>query len=132
MKITGLDGRVYNWSPTGRGRGNERPSSRPHQRARRLLARLFPLERRLEEVHLPGGFGALYADFYLPALGLVVEVQGPQHDDFIPHFHGDITGYWRSQSRDDRKRQWCERNNLRLIELPHDEDDAAWQTRLLG
>lgn len=129
MRVVGLDGRTYPWPPPGRGRRAD--CSGPHLRARLLLEALFPSERRLEEVPLPGT-GGLAADFYLPCRRTLVEVQGEQHASYVPFFHGGADGFLRSLSRDHRKRQWAELNNLRLVELPHDGTDDDWAAALLG
>jgi very-short-patch-repair endonuclease len=50
-----------------------------------LLRQKFPLSTILEEVHFPKhGF---ILDFYLPKEAIVVEVNGKQHDEYVPFFH---------------------------------------------
>ncbi len=133
MKVTGLDGRQYNWnlsglSPLG---SDQTPRSKGHLRARALLEKLFGADRRLEEVPLPGT-GGLRADFYLPGRGLMAEVQGRQHGEYVPHYHETPLGFLRSQGRDRRKATWCETNEINLVELPDDESDEQWAARLLA
>jgi len=114
MKVVGLDGRSYSLDLSGHGESSN-PSA-PHLEARQLLAGFYPLDRRLEEVVLPGTNG-LRADFLVPSRRLVVEVQGRQHGEYVPHFHRDAAGYLRSVGRDDRKRRWAELNGFRHVEL---------------
>ena len=128
MKVKGLDGREYNWPMKSSPKAK---CSKGHQRARELLARLFPLEPRLEEVPLPGS-RRLRADFYLPVSKLLVEVQGRQHGEFVGHFHGHGSGFLNAMGRDSRKRDWCELNEITYLELPDSEDDAAWRKRILS
>jgi len=59
----------------------------------------------------------LFFDFYLPELGLLVEVQGEQHDAFVEHFHIDNAGYMAYKKRDRFKREWAEQEGLLLLEL---------------
>ena len=35
----------------------------------------------------------------------------------MPFFHGDKKGFERSRARDERKRQWCELNEITLVEV---------------
>jgi hypothetical protein len=130
MKVRGLDCREYNWDLTGHVPiGTEQSGSSYHARARALLEKLFPTDNRLEEVPLPGT-QRLVADFYLPARRMIIEVHGEQHYKFISHFHGTRLGFFYSCQRDLKKREWCEINNIRYIELPYWGDDGEWTTRL--
>ncbi len=129
MRVT-YEGRDYSLSfagkvPTG---GDETHRSGPHLRARALLARLFPMDVRAEEVELPGT--GLTADFVLPQRRLVVEIDGRQHREFVPFFHGTYLEFLASRGRDRRKAGWCESNDFRLVRLSDEDDDDAWE-RLL-
>lgn len=128
MQVRGLDGRTYQWVLRSSPQAN---CSEPHARARDLLARLFPAESRLEELTLPGTKG-LRADFFLPHRRMVVEVQGDQHDTFVPFFHADVTHLWAQRQRDQRKQDWCNLNDVTWVELPHDESEREWTERILG
>jgi len=59
----------------------------------------------------------LWLDFYLPHHKLAFEYQGEQHDKFNKFFHGDKKGFEQSKARDERKRAWCELNDITLIEV---------------
>ena len=69
----------------------------------------------LEEFSIPEE--RLFLDFYIPHLSLAFEFQGMQHDEFNKFFHGDKDGFERSKKRDGRKREWCDINNITLIEV---------------
>lgn len=69
----------------------------------------------LEEFTIPEE--RLFLDFYLPHYNLAFEYQGEQHDSFNKFFHTDKTGFEKSKARDLRKRNWCEINNITLIEV---------------
>lgn len=133
MKVNGLDGRLYAWRLDGRSprADDTRARSSYHLRARQLLAELFPFDRRLEEVPLPGS-GKLSADFVVVGRQLVVEVHGEQHYEYVQHFHGDPAGFARSLARDSRKREWCDLNRFAYVELPHDESDEQWRDRIFS
>ena len=131
MNVIGLDGKTYRFSLTGfiPSGTSERERSSLHKRARALLKEMFPCRAILEEVFLPGC--GLYGDFYLPAEKLMIETHGEQHYKFIPHFHGSSLEFKRSQRRDKEKIEWCELNNITLIEFPFNEDDSQWKTRII-
>lgn len=129
MRVTGLDGREYSWNPHGYTPlgSDPRPRSSLHVRARSLLLTRFPSEPILEEVPVPGS--RLFLDFYLPGRKLVVEVQGRQHFEFVPHFHRTRLGFIQSRMRDEHKRGWCLDAGLSWVELSHDETDEVWLSR---
>lgn len=123
--VKDLRGRIRKWNPRS-GRVSKR--SKLHQRALQLLKELYPSDKILEEVKVPGS--ALRLDLFLPSLNLAVEVQGQQHSKYNLHFHKGIAGFLNSNARDDRKRQFCEQNKITLVELPWDEDDYRWSLRI--
>jgi hypothetical protein len=136
MKVRGLDGRDHVWKIDGHvpSLGDDRPRSKYHLAARELLKRLYPLDRVLEEVPLPGVIAGktLYVDFYLPLRKILIEVQGQQHYKFTPAFHGNRVGYMAGLRRDQAKREWCVLNELVLIELPYTESIDVWSKRIIG
>lgn len=133
MRVIGLDGRQYPWKLTGRVPlgGDSIKRSGGHLRARKALQTLFPHERLLEEVPLPGS-GGLRLDFFLASLRLAVEVQGSQHRQRSSLFHPFPADFFAGLTRDAAKRLWCEKNKITLVELPDDESDELWRTRLVG
>lgn len=132
MKVTGLDGRQYPFPPVGHvPDGSElRKRSAPHLKARSFIKSLYGTMRLLEEVKIPGAL--LYLDFYLPANKIAFEVQGRQHKEFVQHFHGTQEGFAESKKRDKKKHEWCEENNIRLIELFDNETEDEWYERIMG
>jgi hypothetical protein len=128
VKVIGLNGKTYSWSFAGRshsGPGGPKRSGL-HARVRDFLRTIYPVDRIMEEVGLPGSNG-LRIDFYLPLRQLAVEAHGEQHYKFIAHFHGTMMGFLLAKERDDKKKKWCEINDIRLIELPFDGGDDQWQ-----
>lgn len=102
-----------------------------HLRARKVLSKEFAQFITLEEVPLPIRRGdILYADFFIPLLRLAVEVQGEQHFKFSLRFHQDKNGFRKAQKRDREKLEFCELNNIRLVEFRYDESDEQWTDRL--
>ena len=127
MKVLGLDGRTHTW--TLKDGAVDNPSS-GHLRARAFLAKLFPVELRLEEVILPGS-NNLRADFVIPQKRLLVEVHGRQHFERVGHFQPTTGHFWQGVYRDRRKREWAELNEWTYIALPDDASENEWADLIL-
>jgi hypothetical protein len=125
--VTGLDGQEYRWKMESAPRKN---ASKPHVRCRELLKSIYKLDQILEEVFLPGA-DKLYLDFYLPLRKLAVEVDGIQHNKYTPHFHANKLEFFKAQRRDDKKKEWCVLNNIRLVSLSA-EDSGVWKSKILN
>jgi len=81
----------------------------------RQIKNLYGPATILEEFPIPDSRMSL--DFYMPQHGLAFEFQGTQHDAYIEHFHGNKDGFERQKIRDQQKREWCELNDIILIEV---------------
>jgi len=56
-------------------------------------------------------------DFYNANKKIIIEVQGVQHTKFVKFFHGNKLKYLQQLKRDDKKYEFCQKNNLRLVEI---------------
>lgn len=64
----------------------------------------------------------MHLDFFNATRMVAVEVNGDQHREFTPYFHNDSrVKYWEQMKRDRRKAEWCELNNIKLVEI-YEED----------
>jgi hypothetical protein len=64
----------------------------------------------------------LSLDFYNANKRIAIEVQGEQHFKFIPFFHGNRNTYLKQIKRDVKKIEFCEINNITLVEIfPEDK-----------
>lgn len=137
MKVIGFDNRKYNIQINEFivYDNDSRERSEPHLKARKLIRSIFPCSIILEEVTLPGsarsGNSTLYGDFLLPSEKLLIEVHGAQHYSFNKFFHGSKSGFESSKKRDATKKEWCEINNIKYVELPDGENDDEWKQRIL-
>lgn len=61
----------------------------------------------------------LEMDCYCSELGLAVEYHGQQHYKYIPFFHSNIDKFRTQQYRDLLTRDLCQKNNIKLIEVPY-------------
>jgi hypothetical protein len=130
MKVRDTHGKQYTWPPDDCLASEQKTANKSglHIKCRSVLFDIYPGRRLLEEVPLPGE--GLFLDFYIPHRKVAVEVQGEQHFNYIPHFHGSKFNFIKSQERDARKREWCETNGIELIEVRFDEDEEAWSKKL--
>mgnify|MGYP003651082444 FL=1 len=61
------------------------------------------------------------ADFYNANKKIAVEVQGAQHTKYVPFFHGRKSQFISQLRRDQQKIDFCALNNIKLVEIFHDE-----------
>lgn len=61
-------------------------------------------------------------DFYISSLNLAIEYQGIQHYEPVDAFGGE-KNFKIQQKRDKIKREYCEKNNIKLLEIPYTEYD---------
>jgi hypothetical protein len=118
MKFKTLKGREVNFQlrPSQyplRSKESSRSNSQYH--LGQQLKALFPGEVILEEFPIPDT--RLSLDFYLPQKRLAFEFQGSQHDEYNLFFHATKADFERQKVRDQDKRQWCNLNTIRLIEV---------------
>lgn len=57
-------------------------------------------------------------DFYLPDNNIIIEYNGPQHYKAID-FLGGEERFITQQKTDNIKKEWCQNNNITLIEIPY-------------
>tara|TARA_R100000008_G_scaffold83479_1_gene68968 strand:- start:1444 stop:1851 length:408 start_codon:yes stop_codon:yes gene_type:complete len=134
MKVIGLDGKEYNWNPTGSQAKSSKKSSL-HIKAKKLLDEIFPHDRILEEISLAGSRtsrrrGTLRADFFIPNRRILVEVHGEQHFKFNTFFFKDKLSFYKAKARDSEKKEWCDINEIKLIELNYNEDIDEWRRKI--
>jgi len=60
-------------------------------------------------------------DFYNANKKIAVEVQGAQHTKYVPFFHGRKSQFVSQLRRDQQKIDFCALNNIKLVEIFHDE-----------
>jgi hypothetical protein len=132
MNVINLDGDSVVWSLTGYvAKGRMPNKSSYHLQTRTLLSSLHPTLQILEEVSVPiRNSQIVYLDFYLPLLKWCVEVHGEQHYKFVPYYHGNMMSFLKSQKKDKEKKEWCELNNIKYIELPYNETVEQWKDKL--
>jgi hypothetical protein len=90
--------------------------SKAQYRFGQRLMELFSGEVILEEFIIPQTSG-MSLDFFMPRQRWAFEIQGRQHEVFIPYMHKTAGGFVQQMKRDSIKRQWCEMNRIKLIRI---------------
>jgi len=75
----------------------------------------------------------MYLDFFIRTTQfLAFEIQGEQHYKSNTHFFDNKLAFYKAQNRDRQKREWCELNNINLIELTYKETEDGWRQKING
>jgi hypothetical protein len=61
-------------------------------------------------------------DFYLPKYNACIEYNGPQHYEYVKHFHRSLDGFQQQLLKDELKREFCCRRNKPFLEVRYDDD----------
>lgn len=132
MQVKSLDGFIQNWQLTGHSaHAKLNNKSSLHLLARKIINDQYPTLQTLEEVPIPVKKSESYfLDFYIPILKTAIEVHGEQHYKFVAFYHNSQLGFLKSQKRDREKKEWCEINNIKYIELPYNESENEWSERI--
>lgn len=69
----------------------------------------------------------LVADFYLPDINLIIEMNGLQHYQYVEHFNTKDWTLEDQQIRDDTLRAYCKTHKISLLEIKYDKIDKIPQ-----
>ncbi|OQB40554.1 MAG: hypothetical protein BWY04_01309 [candidate division CPR1 bacterium ADurb.Bin160] len=62
-------------------------------------------------------------DFYIPSMNTIIEYNGKHHYKYNAFLHNnDINKFYEQQERDNLKREFCDLNNIKLIEIAYDDN----------
>lgn len=87
------------------------------------IRELFPYNIILSEWYLNYKGQRLFFDIFIKDLGVLIEIQGRQHFEFVKHFHGSREGFLEQRKRDNFKLEYVEENKrLCLVRFNYDED----------
>lgn len=133
MKVVDLDGNYSDWNLKGYiAKGKLQNKSSLHIQARDLLLELFPTLQILEEVPInPRKSETLYLDFYLPLIKTCIETHGEQHFKFVSFYHNNMMNFIKSKKRDADKKEWCEINNIKYIDLSYNTSIDQWKEKII-
>ena len=128
MRTRDLRGNLIVWKPSGQivRASDNRPRSKLHAEARKIIYELFPTMQILEEVPIKPRGTTQYIDFYINQIKLAIEVHGQQHYKFNTMFHASAQDFLNQRKKDSDKKEWCEINNITYIELPYNKKVEEW------
>jgi very-short-patch-repair endonuclease len=133
MQVVDLDGNWSNWSVMGGiSKGSIAHKSALHITARDLIKKIYPTMQLLEEVTIYTHKNEVsYLDFYIPLIRKCIEVHGEQHYKYISFYHSSPLGFLKAQKKDREKKEWCNINNIILIELPFNKQNE-WKDLIIN
>ena len=133
MNVTDLDGNNTPWHITGNiVKDTVLNKSSYHLKARGLIKQVYPTMQILEEVPIHTRKSeVLYLDFYLPLIKKCIEIHGEQHYKFVPHYHTNKLSFLKAQKRDKDKKEWCQINGIKYIELSYDKQES-WEELIVN
>lgn len=131
MKFIGLDNKEYVINLI-EYQDDKRSHSELHNNAIRLLKSFFKLTPIYSEIYIPGCQYKLYLDILIPRFSIAVEVNGEQHFSLNKFFHGNEAAFKISLQRDKLKQEWCNLNNLRLVQFNYNETQEQWKQKLMN
>ena len=99
----------------------ESKSRSKYQRSVKIFLKEFWLNHVVfEEFPLAGS--KMTFDFYNANKKVAIEVQGAQHTKFVPFFHRTRSDFASQIKRDEKKLEFCDLNNIKLVEIyPEDK-----------
>lgn len=86
-----------------------------------ILREEFPSYTLLSQYPIKINRKTLFIDFYIPSLKIAFEYDGPQHSQFVSHYHKTNSGLEDSLIRDRQKEKYCLENGITLIRIAFDE-----------
>jgi hypothetical protein len=117
MKFKTLDGKertvknikncIINWDGKSR--------SKFQQEVKFFLKKYWQGDVVFEELKVVGT--RLTLDFFNANKKIAIEVQGQQHFKYVKFFHGNRANYLGQIKRDVKKIEFCELNNIHLVEI---------------
>lgn len=125
----GLDGKTYKFAPASNRMNTDKSSL--HNEVIQIIKEEFPTIRPLEDVSARiNRWVNLYIDIFIPICRVAIEVHGKQHFEEIGFFHKNRQDFFKSNRRDQQKKEWCELNEIVLVELRYDEDREEWRQKI--
>ena len=100
--------------------GDGKSRSKFQEEVKKFLKKYWKGDVVFEELKVVGT--RLSLDFYNANKKIAIEVQGQQHFQYVKFFHGNRANYLGQIKRDIKKINFCEINNIHLVEIyPNDK-----------
>lgn len=101
---------------------NLKRKSKKHEEISNYLESRFSKNFFKEEYNIGNN---LFLDIYIESIGLAIEIDGIQHDFFIPFFHGDESNFVLQKFRDSKKDRLCKEQSVFLFRVKFDDNRTA-------
>lgn len=118
MMFNGIDGKQHIIATNISKYKMRYGASKLHHKAFEHVVNIFGNYDVLHEFPVAGS--KMRFDMFLPQLSVAVEAQGEQHDKFTKHFHKTHKSYASARMRDEKKKQFCIRNQISLYHYMSD------------
>lgn len=121
MKLKNLNGReIYKNCTSYKVDWEQKCRSKIQRKVKEFLKKHWKNKLVYEEFPVYGSRMTL--DIFCATDMVAIEIQGVQHGKFNKFFHSDDRGKFLSQiQRDCKKSDWCEMNEIRLVEITEQE-----------
>tara|TARA_Y100001973_G_C5144832_1_gene304865 strand:- start:525 stop:941 length:417 start_codon:yes stop_codon:yes gene_type:complete len=123
MRLYNIYGKLSNKS-VGRYRidWDGKSRSKAQFKVKQFLKKYWSTHVVFEEFPVYGS--KMHVDILNATLKVAIEVNGAQHDKFVPFFHKNSrSNYLRSIKRDHKKYNWLEKNEFKVVEILDTEAD---------
>lgn len=97
----------------------------------KTLKSLFPNNIIVKEYYIRYKGAQLFFDFFIKDLGILIEVQGRQHFEYIDHFHGSIDIFRAQKHRDNLKKEYVQYDNKLCLVYFYDKQDKITKDLVL-
>lgn len=113
---------------------HQKNASRIHKKVLDFFKRDYPEWEIIQEKPIEIDGHTLFCDFFSSRpFRFILEIQGRQHFEFVPHFHGTMAKFAEQQEHDQKKRTWAEMNGYKMIEIREsDFDESKLGERIMG
>lgn len=95
------------------GRGSE-----PQRYLYRVMKEVYPQYTLVYEQDIPS-LGQRF-DIFVKELGIAIEYDGVQHNQFVEHFHKNMEGYVDARKRDTVKEKFAYESGIKVVRLDGD------------
>lgn len=96
-----------------------------------VLKEVFPTNVIVEEYYINYKGSRLFFDFFIKDLGVLIEVQGRQHFEYVDHFHGSVDKFRGQKMRDNLKKEYIQYNPKLCLVYFYDKQDNITKDLLL-
>ena len=83
-----------------------------------MLKQLYPSFKVIYEAVLPNN---MRFDCFVKQIGLVVELDGDQHHQYVEHFHKDYNGFLRQRFKDNKKDELANELGIKIVRIKQKE-----------